>query len=67
MTITVSKGLMVALATLGPGIGLGIIGGKALEAIGRNPETQSKIIPIMILTMALTEALTLYAIIFSFI
>ena len=37
-------GLILGLAFLGTGIGLGILGSKMAEAIGRNPETKSDII-----------------------
>ena len=33
------KGLMLGLAFIGPGIGIGLIGGNYLQAVGRNPET----------------------------
>ena len=32
------KGLMVGLGFIGPAIGIGIIGGSYLKAVGRNPE-----------------------------
>jgi F0F1-type ATP synthase membrane subunit c/vacuolar-type H+-ATPase subunit K len=34
----VGKGLMVGLGFIGPAIGIGIIGGNYLKAVGRNPE-----------------------------
>jgi F-type H+-transporting ATPase subunit c len=42
---------------IGPGIGMGTLVGKALEAIGRNPEATSKIQTNMILGLAFTELL----------
>ena len=36
-------GLMLGMAFLGMGIGLGILGSKVAEAVGRNPETKSDI------------------------
>ena len=39
-----SIGWMLGLAFLGIGIGLGIMGSKAAEAIGRNPETKSDVV-----------------------
>ena len=50
------SGLAIGLGAIGPGIGIGLIGMKALEAIGRNPEAQSKILPAMLLGMAFAEA-----------
>ena len=37
-------GLMIGMAFLGMGIGLGILGSKVAEAVGRNPETKSDIV-----------------------
>jgi F0F1-type ATP synthase membrane subunit c/vacuolar-type H+-ATPase subunit K len=34
----IGKGLMVGLGFIGPAIGIGIIGGNYLQAVGRNPE-----------------------------
>ena len=59
--------LGVAIAALGSGIGLGIAVGKALEAIGRQPEASAKILTVMIIGAALIEALTIYALIVFFI
>lgn len=36
-------GLMIGMAFLGMGIGLGILGSKVAESVGRNPETKSDI------------------------
>ena len=58
--------LGVGIAALGSGIGLGIAVGKALEAIGRQPEASGKILTVMIIGAALIEALTIYALIVFF-
>lgn len=47
------------IATLGPGLGLGLFLGKAVEAIGRQPEATSKISPIVYLGIAFIEMLAL--------
>lgn len=53
-------GWMLGLAFLGLGIGLGILGSKAVEAIGRNPETKSDIIQgVMVVAVVLTVLLLL--------
>ena len=36
-------GIMIGMAFLGMGIGLGILGSKVAESVGRNPETKSDI------------------------
>ncbi len=59
--------LAIALGTLGPAIAIGMIGMKAMEAIGRNPEVQSKILPAMLLGMAFAEALGIYALVVAFV
>ncbi|MEI9966659.1 MAG: ATP synthase F0 subunit C [Candidatus Moraniibacteriota bacterium] len=57
--------LAIGLGAIGPGIGLGILASKALEAIGRNPEAQSKVQTTMILAIAVTEAVAIYALVVS--
>lgn len=47
------------LATLGPGIGLGILFGKAMESTARQPEMAGKIQTIMFIGLALVEVLAL--------
>ena len=59
--------IAIGLGTLGPGIAVGMIGMKALEAIGRNPEAQSKVLPAMLLGMAFAEAMAIYALVIAFI
>ncbi|MDF2844828.1 MAG: hypothetical protein K0R00_3254 [Herbinix sp.] len=58
-------GLMLGLAFLGIGIGLGIMGSKVAEAVGRNPETKNDIVrSVMVIAIVLT---VLLLILFSFI
>lgn len=57
----------MGMGALGPGIGIGIIGGKALEAIGRNPDASGKIQTPMILTLAFCEAIAIYALVVALI
>lgn len=59
--------LAIGLGTIGPAIAIGVIGMKAMDAIARNPETQSKILPAMLLGMAFAEALGIYALVVAFI
>jgi F-type H+-transporting ATPase subunit c len=54
------------LAIIGVGIGIGQIGGKAVEAIARQPEATGDIRGSMILTAALIEGAALIALVFSF-
>lgn len=57
--------LAIGLGALGPGLGMGILFSKALEAIGRNPEAQPKIQLTMFLGIAFTEAIAIYALVIS--
>lgn len=62
----IATALAMGLGAIGPGIGIGIIGGKALEAIGRNPEVENKIRVNMILAIAFAEALAIFALVIAF-
>lgn len=52
----------VGLAALGAAIGVGLIGMKASEAVGRNPGAATKILVQAILAIAFAEAIVFYAI-----
>lgn len=64
---TLAMAFAVGLGVIGPGIGIGLIVGKALEAMGRNPEATGKITPMMFVGIAFTEALAIFAIVVGFI
>ena len=55
------------LAAIGPGIGIGILVGKALEGIARQPEATGVLRTNMFLGIALTEALALIGLLLYFI
>jgi len=57
----IAMALAIGLGTIGPGIGMGLIASKAVEAIGRNPETEGKVRSLMILGIGLVEALAIFA------
>lgn len=59
--------LAIGLGAIGPGIGVGIVAGKAVEALGRNPEAESPIRNTMILGIAFAEAIAIYALVISLI
>jgi F-type H+-transporting ATPase subunit c len=52
-------GIAYGLAAIGPGLGIGIIGGKAVEAMARQPEMSGRIQTTMFIAIAFTEALAL--------
>ncbi len=56
-------GLAVGAAVLGAGMGIGRIGGSAVESIARQPEMAGKIFINMILTAALIEGVALFAVV----
>ena len=64
---TIGKGLIIGLAAIGPGIGLGILIGKSVEAMARQPEYASQVRTTMFIGIGLIEALALFGIAFSFI
>jgi len=59
--------LPLAFAGLGAGIGVGIVGGKASEAVGRNPSAFGSILVMAIIGMALSEAIAIYGLIIAFV
>jgi F-type H+-transporting ATPase subunit c len=63
----IGKGLVYGLAAIGPGIGIGIIFGKAIEAVARQPEAQGLVTPLMYVGFALAEALALLGFVLFFI
>ena len=61
-----AKAIAIGLGAIGPGIGIGLIGAKAMEAIGRNPEATDKILVPMLLAAAFAEAIAIYALVIAF-
>lgn len=57
----------IAIGTIAPAISIGIIGSRATEAIGRNPEAAPKIQTAMILAIAFAEAIAIYALVVALI
>lgn len=57
---------LAVLTGLGPAIGEGIIGAKAMEAIGRQPEAAGTIRLTMLIGQAVTETTGLYGLIIAF-
>lgn len=59
--------IAIGVGALGPAIGIGLLAGKAMEAIGRNPEAAPKIQTAMILAIAFAEAIAIYALVVALI
>ncbi len=53
----------IAIGAFAPAMAIGKLAGKAMEAIGRNPEAASKVQTAMILAIAFTEAIAIYALV----
>lgn len=66
MNFSISGGLIMVLGGLVPAAAIGLIGTKAMESIGRNPESSAKILPAMLLAMAFAEAIAIYSLILAF-
>jgi F-type H+-transporting ATPase subunit c len=62
----VSGSLTLAVAGAGAALGIGMIGMKAVEAVGRNPGASGKVLTLSIIAMALAEAIAIYALIIAF-
>ena len=61
--LNIGAGLAIGLGAIGPGIGIGLLGSKSMEAIGRNPEAAGPIQTNMILAIAFAEAIAIYALV----
>ncbi len=61
MLAEMSGNVHVGLAALGAALGVGFIGMKASEAVGRNPGAATKILVQSILAIAFAEAIVFYA------
>ncbi len=63
----VAMAIAAGIGVLGPGIGIGMLVSKALEAIGRNPEAAPKIQATMFIGIAFVEALAIFALVVAFV
>ena len=64
---SIAMALVVGLGVIGPGLGIGLIVGRALEAMGRNPEASGEIQAMMFVGIAFAEALAIFALVVGFI
>ncbi len=63
---TLAKAIAIGLGSIGPALAIGLIGAKAMESIGRNPEAAGKILVPMLLSAAFAEAIAIYALVIAF-
>lgn len=59
--------LTITLGSLGPSLAIALIGSKAVEAIGRNPEAGARIQTLAVLAIAFAEAVAIYALVIALI
>ena len=64
--IDLAKAFAIGLGGIGPAIGIGLIASKAMESIGRNPESADKLFVPLLLGMAFAEAIAIYALVVTF-
>ena len=61
-----AKAIAIAIGGIAPALAIGKIGAKAMESIGRNPESAGKILVPMLLAAAFAEAIAIYALVIAF-
>jgi F-type H+-transporting ATPase subunit c len=59
--------IAIAVGGLGPAIAIGMLAGRAMDALGRNPEARGPIQQNMILAIAFAEAIAIYALVVAII
>ncbi len=61
-----AKALVMAVGAIAPAISIGWIGERAMESIGRNPESAKNILVPMLLSCAFAEAIAIYVLVIAF-
>lgn len=61
------NGLVYGLAAIGPGLGIGYLVGKTVEAMARQPEMQGQLQTTMFIGVAFVEALALFGFVLAFV
>jgi len=59
----IGAGLAMGLGAIGPGLGEGFVGGKACEAIGRNPDEAGLLTRTMLVGQAVAESTGIYSLV----
>ena len=59
----IGAGLAMGFGAIGPGVGEGYVGGKACEAIGRNPEEAGLLTRTMLVGQAVSESTGIYSLV----
>jgi F-type H+-transporting ATPase subunit c len=61
-----AKAATIAIGGIFPAFAIGKIASKAMESIGRNPESSEKLFVPMLLSLAFAEAIAIYALVVTF-
>ncbi len=64
--VTLAKGATMMIGGIFPALAIGKIVSKAMESIGRNPESAGKLFVPMLLGAAFAEAIAIYALVVVF-
>lgn len=64
--LVLAKGLTMAIGGFAPALAIGMLVAKAMESIGRNPESAGKIFVPMLLGAAFAEAIAIYSLVVVF-
>lgn len=67
MSVQFAAALAIGIGAVGPGIGVGLLAGPALGAMGRNPEAAGLLRANMILGIVFAEAIAIYALVVALI
>ena len=62
---TIGAAIAIGLGAIGPGLAIGQLAGKAMEALGRNPEAAGEIRQNMVLALVFAEAISIYALVIA--
>ncbi len=66
-TRLLATSIAIGVGAIGPGLAIGLIGGRAMEALGRNPEAEGSIRTMMILSIAFAESVAIFALVIALI
>ena len=61
-----AKAVAIGLTGIGAALGIGMVGAKAMESIGRNPEATGNILVPMLIVSAFAEAVAIYGLVIAF-
>ncbi len=61
----IAVGIVMGLGTIGTGLGMGQATSGSTNAVGRNPDAQGKVMLTMMVGLAMTESIAIYALVIS--